>query len=117
MRKRFSPGFAHQHLITLLPLILDKAAVCLDILDSLAASGDTFSLDQVTANLTFDIIGVVTAGIDVSAQHMDPVRQGKILHIYKDLIKSKSYSTLMKMSPELTEPQHTPTINYSFRGG
>jgi hypothetical protein len=77
--------------MTLLPLIMDKAASYLDILDNFANSGDAVSLDEITANLTFDIIGIVTAGMDMSAQHRDPAKQGKILHIYKQLIKCRSY--------------------------
>jgi hypothetical protein len=76
--------------MTLLPLIMDKTASYLDILDSLAVSGDTVSLDDTTANLTFDIIGIVTAGIDMSAQRRDPAKRGEILRIYKQLIKCRS---------------------------
>ncbi|KEY72659.1 hypothetical protein S7711_09159 [Stachybotrys chartarum IBT 7711] len=88
VRRRFNPGFAPQHLMTLLPLILDKASLYLDILDALARSGDTISMDQITTNLTFDIIGAVTMGEDMSAQHLDPAQQGEMIRVYKELIKT-----------------------------
>jgi cytochrome P450 len=57
IRKRYNPGFAPQHLITLLPCILDKTWHFLRILDSYARSGEEFRLEKLVVNLTFDIIG------------------------------------------------------------
>lgn len=57
LRRRFNPGFAPQHLLTLLPCILDRSWHFFEILDSYAASGEVFSLDELCINLTFDIIG------------------------------------------------------------
>jgi cytochrome P450 len=88
VRRRFNPGFAPQHLMTLLPVILDKASLYLDILDGLAKSGEAISLDRITTNLTFDIIGAVTMGVDMSAQHLDPAKQGEMVRMFKELIKS-----------------------------
>ncbi|RYO85915.1 hypothetical protein DL762_004994 [Monosporascus cannonballus] len=72
VRKRFNPGFAHQHLMTLLPVIVEKSRPYLDLLDQLVQTGEAVPLDQLTTNLTFDIIGAVTMGEDMSAQHLDP---------------------------------------------
>jgi cytochrome P450 len=57
MRKRFNPGFAPSHLMLLLPTILDKTWLFLEQLDSYARTGEAFSLEKLTVNLTFDIIG------------------------------------------------------------
>ena len=58
LRKRFNPGFAPQHLMTLLPCILDKAWRFLENVDRYARSGEEFALDELCVNLTFDIIGM-----------------------------------------------------------
>lgn len=88
MRKRFNPGFAPQHLMTLLPIIVEKCTPYIDILDGYVASGKTFSLDEPTTNLTFDIIGAVIMGEDMNAQHLNPADQGDIIVPTKQLIKS-----------------------------
>lgn len=67
-RRRLNPGFAPQHLLTTLPIVLDKTRHFLGHLDRLAAAGEAFSLDELCTNLTFDIIGAVTMGQDLGAQ-------------------------------------------------
>ena len=44
LRKRFNPGFAPQHLISLLPCIVKKAAIFIEHMDTLAREADEFSL-------------------------------------------------------------------------
>ncbi|KAK7992351.1 hypothetical protein PG988_001145 [Apiospora saccharicola] len=88
VRKRFNPGFAPKHLMTLLPVIVDKAGPFIKLLDKFARTRDVFSLDEITTNLTFDVIGVVTMGEDMEAQHMDPTRQGEMIRNFKAVIKS-----------------------------
>lgn len=63
-----SPGFAPQHLLTTLPIILDKTKYLIEHLDNHAATGSEFSLDTLLTALTFDIIGAVTMGQDFRAQ-------------------------------------------------
>ncbi|KAJ0163511.1 putative sterigmatocystin biosynthesismonooxygenase [Colletotrichum tanaceti] len=67
-RRRLNPGFAPQHLMTLLPTILDKTAVFLRRLDGLCETGEEFRLDEICGALTFDIIGAVAMGLDLKAQ-------------------------------------------------
>lgn len=74
--------------MTLLPIIVEKCTPYLDILDGYVASGKTFSLDEPTTNLTFDIIGAVIMGEDMNAQHLNPADQGDIIVPTKQLIKS-----------------------------
>jgi cytochrome P450 len=56
-RKAFNPAFAAGHLAAFIPQILDKVQVFLQGLDSLAESGDEFSLGERCTLLTFDVIG------------------------------------------------------------
>ncbi|KAI1095024.1 cytochrome P450 [Rostrohypoxylon terebratum] len=88
VRKRFNPGFAPQHLMTLLPVIIEKATPYLQILDEFARAGTVFQLDQPTTNLTFDIIGAVAMDEDMGAQHLDPAHQGELICMFKELIKT-----------------------------
>ncbi|KAI0883929.1 cytochrome P450 [Annulohypoxylon maeteangense] len=88
VRKRFNPGFAPQHLMTLLPVIIGKAAPYLQILDELAHAGEVFQFDQPTTNLTFDIIGAVAMDEDMGAQHQDPAHQGELIRMFEELIKT-----------------------------
>ncbi|KAK0728873.1 cytochrome P450 [Lasiosphaeria miniovina] len=76
LRKRFNPGFAPHHLMTLLPCILDKTRPFLEHLDGYAKTGDEFLLDDLTVNLTFDIISNVVMDVDFDAQHPGTTRQG-----------------------------------------
>ncbi|KAI1848877.1 hypothetical protein JX266_005305 [Neoarthrinium moseri] len=69
LRRRFNPGFAHQHLITFLPRILEKSSVFLNHLNTLADTEDPFSLVQLLGNLTFDVISSVVMGVDFGAQN------------------------------------------------
>ena len=62
LRKTFNPGFAPKHLMTLLPVIMDKAGQFLRNLGRHAASGEAFRLDELCSSLTFDIIGEFMLG-------------------------------------------------------
>ncbi|KAK0718048.1 cytochrome P450 [Lasiosphaeria miniovina] len=72
LRKRFNPGFAPQHLVTLLPAILDKVSLCLGQLDTHARAGEDFSLQHMATNLTLDITGRVVLDFDMDAQTAAP---------------------------------------------
>lgn len=78
LRKTFNPGFAPQHLLSLLPQIVDKTRLFLGKLDVLAtvpAGADAenylspeFELDPLCTQVTFDIIGKVVMDLDFHAQ-------------------------------------------------
>lgn len=76
-RKQLNPGFAPQHLLTLLPIILDKTEIFLGRLDNYAKTGETFQLDKLCVALTFDVIGGVTMDYNFNAQV--PGQQSEIL--------------------------------------
>jgi cytochrome P450 len=59
-RKRFNPGFAPQHILSLLPIIIDKTYKFIEKLDALATSGVATQLEPYCTNVTFDI---VSAGV------------------------------------------------------
>lgn len=88
VRKRFNPGFAPKHLMTLLPVLVGKVGPFIKILDNFVRTKESFSLDEITTNLTFDIIGAVTMGEDMEAQHLDPAHQGELIRNFKAIVKS-----------------------------
>ncbi|KAG8157057.1 hypothetical protein KVR01_013047 [Diaporthe batatas] len=88
VRKRFNPGFAPQHLITLLPLIIEKAMPYFAVLDGFSRTGEEFSLDEATTNLTFDVIGAVTMGEDMNAQDFASSGRDQLINMFKEMIKS-----------------------------
>ncbi|KAK8137125.1 Cytochrome P450, partial [Apiospora sp. TS-2023a] len=92
IRRRFNPGFAPQHLMTLLPVIVDKMTPYLENIDAFVRSGASFSLDDITTNLTFDIIGAVSVNENMNAQYAD--RQGDLIRTFKQLIKTFADDTL-----------------------
>ncbi|CAI7627544.1 unnamed protein product [Penicillium palitans] len=84
LRKQFNPGFAHQHLINLLPCILEKTQLFLMKLDHYASTNEEFPLDELCTNLTFDIIGAVTMDIDLHAQLREE-NQSAIVRLFRKL--------------------------------
>ncbi|KAK4096710.1 cytochrome P450 [Parathielavia hyrcaniae] len=86
LRKRFNPGFAPHHLMTLLPCILDKTDIFIEHLDRYASSGDESPLLKLTINLTFDIIGAITMNVDLDAQHSESSDQGEFIRLYDQLV-------------------------------
>ncbi|KAH6847013.1 cytochrome P450 [Chaetomium sp. MPI-CAGE-AT-0009] len=87
LRKRFNPGFAPQHLMTLLPCILDKTDIFIEHLDRFARSGEEFPMLRHTINLTFDIIGAITMDVDFDAQQAESSGQGEFIRLYDQLLK------------------------------
>ncbi|KAI1468961.1 cytochrome P450 [Daldinia caldariorum] len=88
LRKRFSPGFAPQYLMTLLPCILDKTVGFTEHLDSFVKSGDDFSLVPLGVNLAFDIIGAIVMGENLHAQNSNPQKQSELIQIYRELVSA-----------------------------
>ncbi|KAG8158186.1 hypothetical protein KVR01_011947 [Diaporthe batatas] len=74
LRKRFNPGFAPQHLLSLLPGILHKASTFVDRLEDLAKTGAEFSLQRLATDLTFDVIGDLALDTDMKSQTAHPIK-------------------------------------------
>ncbi|KAI0880264.1 cytochrome P450 [Annulohypoxylon maeteangense] len=87
LRKRYNPAFAPQHLMSLLPCVLEKTSSFIRNLDALACSGEEFSLVTLAINLTFDIIGAVVMDVDLDAQPLDVSRQGELVRLYVELFR------------------------------
>ncbi|KAF1945420.1 cytochrome P450 [Clathrospora elynae] len=68
LRKTFNPSFAPQHLLSLLPVIVEKTYTLMDKLDDLARSGIATEMEPYCTNVTFDIIGEVVTNVDCKAQ-------------------------------------------------
>lgn len=81
--KRIRPGFQHQHLLSLVNVILDKTETFIELMTQKSASDETFRLDSYTTNLVFDIIGIVTFDMDLNAQ-IDG-KQSEVLLTYRAL--------------------------------
>ncbi|KAI1312023.1 cytochrome P450 [Xylaria venustula] len=86
LRKRFNPGFAPQHLNTLLPCILDKTLPFISHLDRFAHTQEEFPLVPFIVNLTVDIIGSVAMDVDLEAQQLDSSNQGELVRVYSELL-------------------------------
>ncbi|KAI0154588.1 cytochrome P450 [Xylariaceae sp. FL1272] len=90
LRKRFSPGFASQHLFTILPCILDRTLLFVSHIDRLASTGEAFSIVPLIINLTFDIIGSVSMDIDLNAQAADPSARSELVQLFHDILGAYS---------------------------
>ncbi|KAK1834898.1 putative sterigmatocystin biosynthesis P450 monooxygenase stcS [Podospora conica] len=84
-RKTFNPGFAPNHLLTLLPAILDKTDIFVERLDEYAASAETFGLLKPLINLTFDIIGAVVMDVDCNAQARSESDRSDLVKLFEAL--------------------------------
>lgn len=88
LRKRYSPAFAPQHLMTLLPAVLDKTMILVGHLERMAKTGEEFSLVTLGVNVAFDIIGAVVMDVDLEAQTEHPSKQGQLVQQYTALFNT-----------------------------
>ena len=58
-RHVYNPGFGAGHLITLVPHIVKEVVTFRDILREKARTGAVFPIEEITVNLTMDVIGKV----------------------------------------------------------
>lgn len=58
-RSIFNPSFASGHVIDLVPKIIEDSLIFCEMLSMHAEKSDIFSLEEVTTNLTIDVIGRV----------------------------------------------------------
>ncbi|KAF3010273.1 hypothetical protein E8E14_002734 [Neopestalotiopsis sp. 37M] len=94
LRKRILPGFQPQHLLSLVKVILDKSVLFIEHLEKRAQTGEEFRLDELTTNLAFDVIGIVTFDMDLNAQVPD--NQSPVLTTYRDLSNAYNARDLTK---------------------
>jgi cytochrome P450 len=67
-RAMFNPGFASNHLMTLVPYIVDSSLVFYDVLKKHAESNELCELEELATRLTIDIIGKVVLDSDFDSQ-------------------------------------------------
>lgn len=113
LRKTFNPGFAPQHLLSLLPVVLQKTSTFIEKLDVLARSGVATELESYCTNVTFDIIGEVVTNIDCKAQD-DAVGGDDIVRNFR--ILGETYAGRNGLMFEwLNLPLHIKRAVYSSR--
>ncbi|KAL3472841.1 cytochrome P450 monooxygenase [Aspergillus californicus] len=86
LRRMFNPWFSLQHLMTLLPPIVDKTMTFVHCLDRLSNSGEEVSLMSLIMKLMYDIIGSAILDVDLNAQHVDPGQQGDAVRAFAELL-------------------------------
>ena len=92
LRRRFNPGFAPQHLYSLLPLVVKKTETFVQQLDKLVESGKEFELGQKIINLTFDIMCAVVLNEDLNAQQEDLSRRGELIKLFSECLSTYNES-------------------------
>ncbi|EPS35948.1 hypothetical protein H072_10593 [Dactylellina haptotyla CBS 200.50] len=68
-RTIFNPGFAVQHLMTLVPGIVRDCETFVEIMEKRAKKGEVIDLEKHTTCLTVDIIGRVVLDAELNTQH------------------------------------------------
>ncbi|OQO03660.1 hypothetical protein B0A48_10325 [Cryoendolithus antarcticus] len=67
-RSVFNPGFAAQHLMSLVPGIVDDCKVFAEVLTALAEAGKPFRMEEYATRLTIDVIGKVVLNMRFDTQ-------------------------------------------------
>ncbi|KAJ2990768.1 hypothetical protein NUW58_g2791 [Xylaria curta] len=86
LRKRFNTSFAPQQINTFLLRILETPMTFIGNLDNFVATKKSFSLVELTGNLTFDIITGVTMDVDFGVQKTD--EPNEFTSAYRELFES-----------------------------
>lgn len=58
-RRIFNPGFSAQHMVTLIPSMIEELSIFKNVLRDHSDKRDVFSLDEAAINATIDVIGKV----------------------------------------------------------
>lgn len=90
LRKQLNPGFAPQHLLSLLPVVFKKAHILMRRLDALARSGEVTAIEPLCTDVTFDIITEVSINIDCKSQTADPAEENDIVKYFRVLMSTYS---------------------------
>lgn len=67
-RSAFNPGFSAQHLVTLVPSIVDQCSIFCEIMTERAKKNELFRMEQAATKLTVDIIGKVILDLSFNSQ-------------------------------------------------
>ena len=110
LRKQFNAGFAPQHLLTMLPVLV----IFIEKMDAVARSGAVTELDELCVNLTFDIIGKVITNIDAHAQDEKRSQENDFIRNFRRL--SQTYASSSGLGLDALNP-YTQIRRYSYRRG
>lgn len=114
LRKQFNAGFAPQHLLTMLPVIVDKTNTFIEKMDAVARSGAVTEIDRLCINCTFDIIGQVVTNIDGHAQDEELAGKNDFLRNFRLL--SQTYASKSGLSFDAINP-YTQFMRYYYSRG
>ncbi|KAL8719456.1 MAG: hypothetical protein Q9225_003545 [Loekoesia sp. 1 TL-2023] len=67
-RRIFNPGFSAQHMVTLIPSMIEELSVFKNVLRDHSDKRDVFSLDEAAINASIDVIGKVALDDKFNAQ-------------------------------------------------
>jgi cytochrome P450 len=71
-----------------MPLILEKMEPFWSHLDRFAATNEEFHLEEMIANLTFDVIGVAVLEVQLNAQHLNHSEQDELIRLFRGLLQT-----------------------------
>lgn len=114
LRKQFNAGFAPQHLLTMLPVIVDKTNTFIEKMDAVAKSGAVTELDRVCVNCTFDIINQVVTNVDGHAQDEKRAQENDFLRNFRLL--SQTYASGSGLGLDAINPYFQIRRYYYSRG-
>ena len=114
LRKQFNAGFAPQHLLTMLPVLVDKTNIFIEKMDAVARSGAVTELDELCVNLTFDIIGEVVTNVDSHAQDAQRSQENDFIRNFRRL--SQTYASSSGLGLDALNP-YTQIRRYYYRKG
>lgn len=77
-RSWFAPAFSLQHILTLVPGMVEEALVFKKKLEGFAESGEVFSMNEATMKLTIDVIGRSVGDIKLRSQ----TRESEVLNAF-----------------------------------
>ncbi|KAM3498873.1 hypothetical protein MY10362_007833 [Beauveria mimosiformis] len=89
LRKTYSLAFAPAHLMSLLPCMVEKLTPTIARLTALSQSRESFSLFNVAASLTIDVIGAVVMDEEFHAQiDCGSSPQREIVHLFFEILQT-----------------------------
>ncbi|KAK0611389.1 cytochrome P450 [Immersiella caudata] len=104
-RSRFNPAFSSKSITALVPTILEEVVVFRDILRSKIGKdgnwGDVFTLEPLTTNLTFDVIGRAALDVRLDEQNQGPGRLQKALvdQLAQGVFEANIWTLPKRLSP------------------
>lgn len=93
LHKAMAPAFSWAHIRSLTDLIVDECTVFRTNLDKRVASGESFSMEDLSAKLIFDVIAKVVLNLPLNAQTVES-QELHDLHELVDLVEGQADITV-----------------------